>query len=132
MVEINDDASGTYHKFMLKSSSCDYSDACMFVGNAVPVAELVADGGNNNIQVVFKSCAPFTDCISEINSTQIDNAKDIKVVKPMYDLIEYRNNYLKTPGSLCQYYRNKLALTDGGALDHFLVMALSLILNKKY
>ena len=42
--------------------------------------------------VIFKNCAPFTDCISEINNTEIDNAKDIDVVMPMYKVIEYRDN----------------------------------------
>ena len=46
-----------------------------------------------NKGVIFKSCAPFTDCISEINNTQIDHAKYIDVVMPMYNLIEYSNNY---------------------------------------
>ena len=50
--------------------------------------------------VVFKICAPFTDCISEINNTQIDYSKDIDFVLPMYSLIEYGNNYLKTSRSL--------------------------------
>ena len=40
-----------------------------------------------------KNCAPFTVCISKINNTQIDNAKDIDVVMPMYNLIEYTDNY---------------------------------------
>ena len=50
--------------------------------------------------VVFKNCAPFTNCISEINNTQVDNAKDIDIVMPMYNLIEYSDNYAKTSGSL--------------------------------
>ena len=54
--------------------------------------------------MVFKNSAPFTNCISEINNTQIDNAKDIDIILP-YMLIEYNNNYSKTLGSL------KLALT---------------------
>ena len=49
----------------------------------------------------------FTDCIIEINHTQIDNAKDVDVVMPMYNLIEYSNNYSKTSGSLWQYYRDE-------------------------
>ena len=53
----------------------------------------------NNIQVLFKNCAPFTDCISEVSNTQIDNAKDIDVVMPMYNLIEYGDNYSKISGS---------------------------------
>ena len=55
---------------------------------------------------MFKNCAPFTDCISEINNTQIDNAKYTGVLMPMYNLIEYSDNYLKTSGSLWQYYRD--------------------------
>ena len=50
--------------------------------------------------VVFTNCGPFTDCISEINNTQIDNAKDIDVVMPMYNLVEYCDNYSKISGSL--------------------------------
>ena len=46
-------------------------------------------------EVVFKNCGPFTDGISEINNTQIDNAKNIDAVMPMYNLIEYSNNYQK-------------------------------------
>ena len=42
--------------------------------------------------VAFKNCARFTNCISEINNTQIDNAKDIYIVMPMYNLIEYSDN----------------------------------------
>ena len=48
----------------------------------------------------------FTDCISEINNTQTDNAKDIDVVLPMYNLIAYSNNYSKTSGRLWKYYRD--------------------------
>ena len=73
----------------------------------ITVAALEAGGGNNNIEVVFKNCAPFTNCMSEINNTQTDNAKDIDVVMPMYNLIEYSDNYSKTSGSLWQYYRDK-------------------------
>ena len=73
----------------------------------ITVAALEASGGNNNIEVVFKNCAPFTNCMSEINNTQIDNAKDIDVVMPMYNLIEYSDSYSKTSGSLWQYYRVK-------------------------
>ena len=60
-----------------------------------------------NKGLIFKNCAPFTDCTSEINNTEIDNAKYIDVVMPMYNLIEYSNNYSKTSGSLWQYYRDE-------------------------
>ena len=96
MVEINDDSRGTYNtnsqiKYktsMLRSSLCDYSDAYMLVSGTTTVAALAAGGGKNNIQVVFKNCAPFTNCISDIHNTQIDNAKDIDVLIPMHNLIE--------------------------------------------
>ena len=57
--------------------------------------------------VTFKNCAPFTNCISETNNTQVDNAKDIDIVMPMYNLIEYSDNYAKTSGSLWQYCRDE-------------------------
>ena len=57
--------------------------------------------------VVFKNCAPLTNCISEINNTQVENAKDINIVMPMYNLIEYRDNYAKKSGSLWQNYRDE-------------------------
>ena len=56
--------------------------------------------------VIFKNCQSFTECISEINNTQIDNAKYIDIVMPMHNLIEYSDNYLKTSRSLWQYYRD--------------------------
>ena len=55
-----------------------------------------APADNNDKEVLFKNCALFTDCISEINNTQIDNAKNIDLIMPMYNLIEYSDNYSKT------------------------------------
>ena len=80
---------------MLKSSLCDYSDAYILVTRTITVAALQAGRGKNNTQVVFKNCTPFTNCISKINNTQIDNAKDTDAVMPMYNLIECRDNYSK-------------------------------------
>ena len=62
-----------------------------------------AGANNTNKKVIFKICAPFTICISEINNTQVDNAKDIDIVMPMYNLIECSDNYAKISGSLWQY-----------------------------
>ena len=110
-VEINDESREAYNvnsqiKFkttMLKSSLCDYSDAYILVKGTISVNNTAAAGAavnNNDKKVIFKHCAPFTNCISEINNTQIDNAKDIDIVMPMYNLIEYSDNYAKTTGSL--------------------------------
>ena len=116
-VEMNDESRGAYNaasqiKFkttMLKSSLCDYSDACILVKGTISVNNTAAEGAavnNNDRKVIFKNCAPFTNCISEINNTQVDNAKDIDIVMPMYNFIEYSDNYAKTTGSLWQYCKD--------------------------
>ena len=118
-VEINDESRGTYNvnsqiKFkttMLKSSLCDYSDAYILVkgkiitGRGADVAARQAD--ERDTGVAFNNCAPFTNCINEINNAQVDNAKDIDIVMPMYNIIEYSDNYAKTSGSLWQYFRDE-------------------------
>ena len=94
---------------MLKSSLCDYSDAYILVKGTISVNNTAAQGAaanNTNKKVMFKNCAPFTNCISVIYNMQIDNAKDIDIVMPMYNLIEYSDNYAKTTGSLWQYCKD--------------------------
>ena len=64
----------------LKPSLCDYSDAYILVKGTFTVNNTAAAGGaanNINKKVIFKNCAPFTNCMSEINNTQVDNAKDL-------------------------------------------------------
>ena len=116
-VEINDESRGAYNvnsqiKFkttMLKSSLCDNSDVYILVKGTINVNNTAAQGAaanNTNKKVIFKNCAPFTNCISEINNTEIDNAKDIDIVMPMYNLIEYSDSYAKATGSLWQYSKD--------------------------
>ena len=91
---------------MLKSSLCDYSDAYILVKGTISINNTAAQGAaanNTNKKIILKNWAPFTNCMSEINNTQVDNAKDIDIVMPMYNLIEYSDNYAKTTGSLWQY-----------------------------
>ena len=107
---------------MLKSSLCDYSDAYILVKGTITVNNTAAQGvavNNTNKKVIFKNCAPFTNFISEINNTQIDNAKDIDIVMPMYNLIEYSNNYAKTKGSLWQYCKDIPALNANDEITEF-------------
>ena len=56
--------------------------------------------------VTFKNCPPFTKCISRINNTDIDDAQDIDIVIPIYNLIEFSDNYSKTSGRLWQCYKD--------------------------
>ena len=83
---------------MLRTSLYDYSDAYILVSGTRTVTALAVGRGNNDIQVVFKNWVPFTNCISKIRNTQIDNAKDIDVEMPMYNLIEYSDDYSKKSG----------------------------------
>ena len=119
-VEINDELGRTYNvnsqiKFkttMLKSSLCDYSDEYILVKGKITITGRAMDDAAIQVDerdkgVAFKNWAPFTNCISEINNTQVDNAKDIDIVMPMYNLIEYSDNYAKTSESLWQYFRDE-------------------------
>ena len=94
-VEINDDVYGTYNnnqiklnqfKFktsMLKSSLCNYSGS-----GTITVPNIgTAANSNNRKNIIIKNCAPFTDCIIEMNNTQKDNTKDTDIVLPMYNFI---------------------------------------------
>ena len=125
-VEINDDIRGAYSpnkqiRFktaMLRSSLCDYSDAYILVKGNISVNNTAA-ADNTNKKVIFKNCAPFTDYISKINNTQVDNAKDIDIVMPMYNLIEYSDNYSKTSESLRQYCKEIPAVNNAGNIVDF-------------
>ena len=107
---------------MLRSSLCDYGDAYILVKGNITVnnnAGAGAAANNTNKKVIFKNCAPFTNCISKINNTQIDNAEYIDIVMPMYNLIEYSNNYSKTSGSLWQFLKEILTVDNAGNIVDF-------------
>ena len=118
-VEINDESRATYNvnsqiKFkttMLKSSLCDYSDAYILVRGTITVhntAAADADANNTNKKVILTSCAPLTNCISEINNAQVDNTKDNDIVISMYNLIEYSDDYskhLEVCGTIVKIYQ---------------------------
>ena len=92
-VEINDESKGIYNvnsqiKFkaiMLESRLCDYNDAYILVNGKITITGAGDDATDRQTDkrdkgVAFKNCAPFTNCISEMNNTQIDNCKDIDIV----------------------------------------------------
>ena len=107
---------------MLKSSVCDYSDAYILAKGTITVNNIAAadtDVNNTNKKVIFKNCDPFTNCINEINNTQVDHANDIDILMSMYNLIEYSNNYSKTSGSLWQYYKDIPEVDSNNAIVNF-------------
>ena len=92
---------------MLRLDLCGFSDAYSFVKGTITVT----GGGNSsrkNKPLAFKNNAPFISCISKINNTLIDNAEDLDIAMPMYNLIEYSKNYGKTTCSLWNYNRDEL------------------------
>ena len=89
---------------MLNSNLCDYSDAYIIVKGIINVTDRDNDAYN---KLASKNNAPFISCISKIDNTLIDNAENLDIVIPMYNLIEYRKNYSKTAGSLWNYDRDE-------------------------
>ena len=107
---------------MLRSNLCDYIDAYILVKGNISVNNTAAKGaaGNNAAnKVIFKNWAPFTSCMSKINNTQTDNTEYIDIVMPMYNLIEYSDNYSKTSGSLWQYCKEIPAVNNDGNIVDF-------------
>ena len=112
-IEVYDQSKGNYNvskeirikTSMLRSDLCNFSDAYIVVKGTITVIN--SNNAKRNKAVAFKYNAPFTNCISKINGTKIDNAEDLDVAMPMYNLLEYCKNYRKTTGSLWNYYRDE-------------------------
>ena len=80
---------------VLKSNIYDYNDAYILVRGDITII-----GRNLATEVAFKNCAPFIKCITKNDGTTIDDAKDLDLVMPMYNLLEYSSRYSDTTGSL--------------------------------
>ena len=83
---------------MIKLNSSDYSNAYILVSETITITGAKVNDATKQRDerkkgVIFKKWARFTECISEISNTQIDNAKNIDVVMSMYNLIKYSDNY---------------------------------------
>ena len=89
-----------------RSNLCDYIDTCIHVKVTITIPNTAAAAAlvnnNNKTVVMFKNCAPFTNCVSKINNTQIYDAHDIDIVMLMYKLTEHSDLCSKTSGSLTQ------------------------------
>ena len=101
---------------MLISDLCDNSDAYIVVEGKITVADPNNDAYDKKL--VLKNNAPFTNVISKINNTLIDNAEDFDIVMPIYNLIEYSKNYRKATGSLWNYYRDERNSGAEGSVDY--------------
>ena len=75
--------------------------------------DITATVGDANTKVVFKNCGPFTKCVTHINDEHVDNANNLDVVIPMYNLIEHSGNYLDTSGSLWQFKGDEQNMNNG-------------------
>ena len=104
----NENKSIRFKTPMLRSNLCDYSDVYILVKGTITVA------GNNlrdrqDRSLIFKNNAPFVSCITRINGELIEDADDLDIVMPKYNLSEFSKNYRKTIGSLYNYYRDELS-----------------------
>ena len=91
-----------YDTRVLKPNLCDYVDAYILVDGTIR-----GTGGNNNTRLVLKNCGPFTKCNLEINDEHVDTAENLEIVMPMYNLIEYSDNYQDSSAMLYQYKRDE-------------------------
>ena len=116
-VQVNDLSSGQYSSSkkirfktsILRSDLYDYSDAYIVLKGKINVRATA--------NTAFKNNAPFRLRITKINITLIGNVKDLDIVMPMYNLLEYSQNYSMTPGSLRNYYRDEIDNVDDNASD---------------
>ena len=105
MIDINQTEKIRFKTSMLRSALCDYSDAYIVVKGMITVTDPDNDAYDKGL--TLKNNAPFVSCLSKINNTLIDNAEDLDIVMPMYNLLEYSKNYGKTTGSFWNYYRDE-------------------------
>ena len=98
----NPNNSTKFERETIKSSLCDYSDVFILVTGDITVA------ADDDTHVAFKNCSPFSTCKLEINDVFIDEANHIYIAMPMYNLIEYSDNYSDTSGSLWQFKRDEV------------------------
>ena len=109
-----------YKTSVLRSDLCDYSDAYVWVNGTITVTN-PNNNANFDRRLTLKNKAPFISCVSRINGELIENAEDLDIVIPMYNLLEYSKNYEKTSGPLFNYYRDEPneaeIANDNGAIN---------------
>ena len=103
-----------YDTRVLKPNLCDYAEAYILVDGTIR-----GTGGDNNTRLGLKNCSVFTKCNLEINDENIDTAENLDIVMPMYNLIEYSDNYQDSSGTLYQYKRDEPP--EANAIDELTV-----------
>ena len=91
-----------YDTRVLKPNLCDYAEAYILIDGTIR-----GTGDDNTTRLALKNCAPFTKCNLEINDEHIDTAENLDIVMPMYNLIEYSDNYQDSSATLYQYKRDE-------------------------
>ena len=91
-----------YNTRELKRNLCDYAEAYILVDGTIR-----GTGGNNNTRLALKNCAPFTKCNLEINDEHVHTAENLDITMPMYNLIEYSDNFQDSSETLYQYKRDE-------------------------
>ena len=91
-----------YDTRVLKPNLCDYTEAYILVDGTIRAA-----AANANTRLPLKNCAPFIKCNLEINDEHVDTAENLDIVMPMYNLIEYSDNYQDSSATLYQYKRDE-------------------------
>ena len=91
-----------YDTRVLKPNLCDYTDAYILVDGTIRAEEAL-----NATRLALKNCAPFIKCNLEINDEHVDTAENLDIVMPMYNLIEYSDNYQDSSATLYQYKRDE-------------------------
>ena len=94
---------------VIKPSLCDYSDAYILATRDIKVAGIAA-----STNVAFKNSAPLARCVTHINDEQVETAENLDIIMPMYNLIEYSDNYADSSGSLYQFKRDESPINGAG------------------
>ena len=118
----NEDENDSRIKFetkVIKPNLCDYSDTYILVTGDIKIADIATDAN-----VAFKNCGPFTRCATHINDENVETAENLDIIMPMYNLIEYSDNYANSSGSLYQFKRGESPMNNDGnplnvALDNY-------------
>ena len=91
-----------YDTRVLKPNLCDYAEAYILIDGTIRAA-----AANANTRLALKNCVPFTKCNLEINDEHVDTAENLDITMPMYNLIEYSDNYQDSSATLYQYKRDE-------------------------